>query len=241
MVYSMKTDKGAVRSMNQDNCFMTVFDENSCFAIVCDGMGGPKAGDIASNIAVKVISEKFVSGWNNKISLNDAKELLVESINAANVKVYSVAGDNPEYEGMGTTVVAALCYDNMLLIANVGDSRAYLINDSLKQITKDHSYVQELIDTGKLTEKEAEDFPYKNIITRALGTNPTVIPDTFFVSLKDNEICLLCSDGLYNYASEQEITDLIKSVDIEELATALVDTANKNGGGDNITALVFSK
>ncbi|MBE6790204.1 MAG: Stp1/IreP family PP2C-type Ser/Thr phosphatase [Ruminococcaceae bacterium] len=241
MVYSMKTDKGTVRSMNQDNCFMTVFDDNACFAVVCDGMGGPKAGDIASDIAVKVITERFVSGWSNKISLNDAKELLVESINAANTKIYSKACENPDYEGMGTTVVAAFCLDSMLVVANVGDSRAYMFNGSLKQITKDHSYVQELIDEGKLTEEEAENFPYKNIITRALGTHPTVQTDTFFVDLKENDICLLCSDGLFNFASETEISDLLTNVPVNELAAELIDTANKNGGGDNITALVFSK
>ena len=241
MVYSMKTDKGVVRSMNQDNCFLTVFDENACFAVVCDGMGGPKAGDIASDIAVKVITEKFVSGWNNRISLNDAKELLVESINAANTKIYSKACENPDYEGMGTTVVAAFCIEDMIVVANVGDSRAYMFNNSLKQITKDHSYVQELIDAGKLTDEEAENFPYKNIITRALGTHPTVQTDTFFVDIRENEKCLLCSDGLFNFASDAEISELLNDVPVNQVATELVDIANKNGGGDNITALVFSK
>ncbi len=241
MVYSMKTDKGAVRDMNQDNCFMTVFDDESCFAVVCDGMGGPNAGDIASDMAVKVITESFVSGWNNKISVDDAKELLVESINAANTKIYNFAVSSPSYCGMGTTVVAAVMFGEKVMIANVGDSRCYSVSDSLKQITKDHSYVQELIDSGKITEKEAENFPYKNVITRALGTNPVVTSDIFVVDNTDSVKFLLCSDGLYNFASENEILDVFSEASAENIASELVAIANKNGGGDNITALVFSK
>lgn len=242
MVYSMKTDKGVVRDANQDNCSMTVLDEKSCFAVVCDGMGGPNAGDIASSMAVSIITENFVAGWNNNISLDSVKELLVEAINAANSKIFIKSREVKQYEGMGTTVVAAVCMDDALIIANVGDSRAYFVSDKLQKITKDHSYLQELLDNGKISEKEAENFPYKNVITRALGTKATVVTDIFQKdALSEGESILLCSDGLFNYACDEEILSAIKNTDYESIASALVAIANKNGGGDNITALVFSK
>lgn len=242
MVYSMKTDKGSVRDINQDNCSITILDEKSCFAVVCDGMGGPNAGDVASSMAVSIITENFVSGWNNNISLDSLKELLVESVNAANSKIFIKSREVKQYEGMGTTVVAAVCMEDTLLIANVGDSRAYLVSDTLNKITKDHSYVQELIDNGKISENEAENFPYRNVITRALGTNGAVVTDLFDKTvLSAGDTVLLCSDGLYNYASQEEILSAIKNTEYESIASVLVDIANKNGGGDNITALVFSK
>lgn len=238
----MKTDKGIVREMNQDNCSMTVFDDHSCFAVVCDGMGGPNAGDIASDMAVTAITENFVAGWNNKISLDSVKELLVESVNSANSEIYKKSQDDATFEGMGTTVVAAVCMGSKVVLANVGDSRAYKVSDSLLQITKDHSYVQELLDSGKLTEEEAANFPYRNVITRALGTNPTVISDLFVIdNFSEDDIILLCSDGLFNYVSADEIMSVIRNTSLENVASVLVETANNNGGGDNITVLVFSK
>lgn len=242
MIYSMKTDKGIVRSMNQDNCSMTILDEKSCFAVVCDGMGGPNAGDIASSMAVSIVTESFVAGWNNNISLNALKELLVESVNKANSQIFRKSLEVEDYKGMGTTLVAAVLTENHLVFANVGDSRAYLVSDEFRQITKDHSYVQGLLDSGKITQEEASVFPYKNVITRALGTNASVIVDLFCEEeLKEGEYVLLCSDGLYNYASREEINEILKNTSTDEFAERLIDAANSNGGGDNITALIFSK
>lgn len=241
MRYSLKTDKGIVRSSNQDCCFVTVFDNKSCFAVVCDGMGGPQAGDIASQIAIKNISERFVSGWRNGMSVSSVKNLLTTAINAANICVYDAAVSNEEYNGMGTTLVAAVAIGDELVIANIGDSRAYLITDELKLMTKDHSLVQELIDKGELTETDAKFYPYKNVITRALGIEEHIEIDFSEFSFKDGANVLLCSDGLTNFVSENEILNVIRENDIACVSEKLVELANRNGGGDNITAVIFAK
>ena len=242
MQYSMKTDKGVVRPSNQDNCCFTAFDDTSCFAVVCDGMGGPNAGDVASAVAVKEISDAFLEGWNKTLSQEEVKKLLSKAIKTANLKIYALAASNAEYKGMGTTVVAALVVGNTALVANVGDSRAYIVNEKLVPVTKDHSLVQELLDTGKLTPLEADYYPYKNVITRAVGIDNHIDVDFFGIDLSEAAL-LLCSDGLYNFVSEDEIVSLITSDDneINEAASRLVDAANSNGGGDNITAIVIKQ
>ncbi len=241
MQYSMKTDKGFVRDINQDNCFLTVFNENCCFAVVCDGMGGPNAGDIASEIAIKNISERFVAGWRRNISLASVKNLLTTAISAANICIFDAAAENKDYAGMGTTCVAAVCLDDSIVIAHIGDSRAYLINSEIKQLTKDHSLVQELVDKGEISEIDAETFPYKNVITRALGINEHVDIDFSEFNLTDSDKILLCSDGLTNFVKENKICEIIKSHSIKDVASVLIAEANSNGGGDNVTAVVFSK
>lgn len=242
MQYSMKTDKGIVRASNQDNCCFTVFDDGACFAIVCDGMGGPNAGDVASAIAIKEISDCFVEGWNKALSENDVNKLLSKAIKTANLKIFALAESEQSYKGMGTTVVAAFCCNGHATVANVGDSRAYLLGDGVRQLTKDHSLVQELLDQGKLTEQDAAVYPHKNVITRAVGIGNHVDIDLFSVDFSDNTI-LLCSDGLYNFVDECKMTEIINSHndDFEEAAVKLIDAANNNGGGDNITALLIKQ
>lgn len=241
MLYSMKTDKGVVRDMNQDNCYVAVFENNSCFGVVCDGMGGPKAGDVASEIAIKEIADRFTEGWNGDKSIDDARALLTKAIKTANLKILALSESNEMYEGMGTTVVAAFCKDDDVIIANVGDSRAYVIDDEITQISKDHSLLQELMDKGKISSQQAINFPAKNVITRALGIDNHV--DIDFYSIKLNEGCLLlCSDGLYNFADENDIKNLICNSDkFNMLADELVQLANSNGGGDNITAVLIKR
>ncbi len=241
MRYSLKTDKGVVRMSNQDCCFLTVFDEKSCFAVVCDGMGGPKAGDIASQIAVKNVSERFVAGWRSGISAASVKNLLTTAVSAANICVYDASVANEEYQGMGTTLVAAVVLGDELIIANVGDSRAYLAGSGLKLLTKDHSLVQELVDKGELSESDAKVYPYKNVITRALGIEEHIEIDFFEYKIDSDSCVLLCSDGLTNFVSEDEIFDILKNNDIGTVSEKLVETANGKGGGDNITAVVFAK
>ncbi|MBO5395339.1 MAG: Stp1/IreP family PP2C-type Ser/Thr phosphatase [Clostridia bacterium] len=242
MRYSMKTDKGIVRESNQDNCYVTLFDDNSCFGVVCDGMGGPNAGDIASGIAVKEITDRFVEGFNADTSMQDASVLLSKAIKKANLKILGLATATPEYEGMGTTVVAFVCRGNELLIANVGDSRAYFVGEGLKQLTKDHSLVQEMIDKGELKAEDAAAYPYKNIITRALGVDNHVDIDFYSYSF-DGNCLLLCSDGLYNFVNAEKITGLVNDTDIdfEDIAAELITAANNNGGGDNITAVLVKR
>ncbi len=241
MRYSMKTDKGVVRKTNQDSCFVTVFDDGSCFAVVCDGMGGPNAGDVASEIAVKNISERFIAGWRNKISVESVRNLLETSIVAANICVFDAAEKDETLKGMGTTVVAAVLTGDTLVIAHVGDSRAYLIADDIRLLTRDHSLVQELVDSGQLSELDAKTYPYKNVITRAIGISDHVDIDFSQQIISSTDKVLLCSDGLTNFISENEIFRLITENPPEEVSPLLVSTANRNGGGDNVTAVVFTK
>lgn len=241
MRYSMKTDKGVVRKTNQDSCFVTVFDDGSCFAVVCDGMGGPNAGDVASEIAVKNISERFIAGWRNKISVESVRNLLETSIVAANICVFDAAEKDETLKGMGTTVVAAVLTGDTLVIAHVGDSRAYLIADDIRLLTRDHSLVQELVDSGQLSELDAKTYPYKNVITRAIGISDHVDIDFSQHIISSTDKVLLCSDGLTNFISENEIFRLITENPPEEVSPLLVSTANRNGGGDNVTAVVFTK
>ncbi|MBR3597168.1 MAG: Stp1/IreP family PP2C-type Ser/Thr phosphatase [Clostridia bacterium] len=239
--YSVKSDKGIVRAVNQDSCFLTVFDDGTCFAVVCDGMGGPKAGDIAADIAIRNISERFVAGWRKSITTDSVKNLLTTSISAANICVFDAASADPELTGMGTTVVAAVLINGTLITAHVGDSRVYLVSDALYLITKDHSLVQELIDSGTLTREDAKIYPYKNVITRALGIDEHVEIEFTERKIKDEDRILLCSDGLSNYVSEESIYEIIKNNEVSETAELLIKTANTNGGGDNITAVVFAE
>ena len=242
MRYSIKTDKGIVRESNQDNCYITLFDDNSCFGVVCDGMGGPQAGDVASAVAVKEITDRFVEGFDSETSMQDAAVLLSKAIKTANRKIIGMASNNPDYQGMGTTAVAFVCRGNELLIANVGDSRAYFVGDEIQQLTKDHSLVQELIEKGQLSEEEALYFPYKNIITRALGVESHIDIDTFSFTF-DDKCLLLCSDGLYNYISAEQLSGIVNSseIEFENIAAELITAANNNGGGDNITAVLVKR
>lgn len=241
MQFSMKTDKGIVREQNQDGYFVTAFDENNCFAVVCDGMGGPNAGDVASELAVTNISERFVAAWRQGISLFSVKNIMITALNAANIVIFDEATENADYKGMGTTAVAAYVSGNDVLIANIGDSRAYLIDNGISQITKDNSLIQEMIDSGKLSLEEAKHFPYKNVITRALGIEGHVDIDFTDIKLNEGNTLLLCSDGLTNYVSDNEILQIIKDSDIKTVSGKLIETANKNGGGDNITVVVITK
>ncbi len=240
MKYSMLTDKGVVRSMNQDSCFLTLFDDNTCFAVVCDGMGGPNAGEVASDIAIKNISERFAAGWRKGMSVDSVKNLLLTSISAANICVYDEAKTDDDLIGMGTTAVAAVYNGNTLITAHVGDSRAYFCNNELIQITKDHSLVQEMIDSGNLTSEEAKLYPYKNVITRAVGIEESIDIEFNVRLLENNDKVLLCSDGLTNFVENEAILNILKGEDTENCAKCLIDTANANGGGDNVTAIVFS-
>lgn len=241
MRYSLMTDKGKMRRMNQDNCFIACPDAASCFAIVCDGMGGSNAGDTASEIAVKIISERITAAWRQNMSEDSVKNLLTTAITAANICVYDKSLEDEAYAGMGTTVVAAVIRDGRLIVAHAGDSRAYIVTDELKCVTKDHSLVQKMVDDGTLTAEEAKSHPDKHYITRALGIEEKIEIDFSVIRLTGAEKILLCSDGLTNFVGEEELLSLIASVPIEEVAEKLVDLANQNGGGDNVTAVVISE
>lgn len=231
-----KTDVGMRRSMNQDSLYCSdepVGSFRNLF-IVADGMGGHRAGDTASRMCIEnMISMIQGSDQNTPVTIFE------EACAYANQKVYQAANSNPEYEGMGTTMVACTLQDNTLFVANIGDSRLYLLHDHLQQITNDHSLVEEMVKIGNLTESEARIHPQKNIITRALGIDEEVQPDFFEIKVSPGDIILLCSDGLSNMVEDEDMEYLIRHTDsLEQAGDALVKRANANGGSDNITAVL---
>lgn len=236
-----KTDKGKIRESNQDAYAVGELPGEVAWAVVCDGMGGAAGGNIASALAVKVISEKISSSYNAKMKDSSIKNLLDSAITAANIDVYDMADSHPELKGMGTTVVCAIVRDNTAYIAHAGDSRAYIANnDGLKQITTDHSVVQDLLSHGQITEEEAENHPNKNLITRAVGVDKRIEIDFDQIDIDDSEILILCTDGLTNYVSSEELIGDISDGQYYAFADRLVKHANNNGGGDNITVVAMA-
>lgn len=241
MKISAKSDKGLVRSNNQDSYAAGELPGNVAWAVVCDGMGGAAGGNVASASAVKLISEKIATCYHVGMSDNSIKNLLVSAVESANAVVFDTASKNESLFGMGTTVVAVLFNIDRVYIASVGDSRAYIISDEIVQITKDHSVVQGMVDRGEITKEEARFHPQKNVITRALGVGNEIYVDFFQEEIdKENDIVLICTDGLTNFVSDSDILDLSKSFSKYEIADELVKTANANGGGDNVTVVTLA-
>lgn len=249
----MDSHVGIVRENNEDSCKIINLSEKACILAVADGMGGYKKGEVASSMAVEYIEKYFLEHEEELLrSLSAAKqdkgheaavyESLRESINLANTKIFEKAQDE-EFKMMGTTVVLSILYDDKAYIANVGDSRCYQLkqsqgNSKLYLITKDNSLVQELLDLGELTIEEAEVYPQKNIITRAVGVDPALDIDTYKINIEKNNIVLLCSDGLSGMLSDIEIEKILKQKDtVKEKVTKLIEQALKNGGRDNVTVI----
>jgi len=231
------TDVGRRREINQDYMFTseTAVGKLPNLFLVADGMGGHKAGEYASRHAIETIVEHITAGESNQ-----AVTLIKRAILDANRQLLKESIIDIEKEGMGTTIVAATVIGNKLLAANVGDSRLYIVNEEeITQVTKDHSYVAEMVRSGKIKKSEAKYHPDKNKITRAVGVFPTIDVDFFEVELKQEDMVLLCTDGLTNMVDDEDIKSIIFSQrDIVEQTQALVDAANKNGGTDNITVLL---
>ena len=234
-----KTDRGNKRSNNQDSIFAsdTPVGPLPNLYIVADGMGGHRAGDKASKMAVDITVD-FVS----RSTLENPVAILKRAIIFANNEIYKAASQDPDLNGMGTTLVAACAYDDKLFVANVGDSRLYPVDQDIKQITMDHSLVEELIRSGELERKRGRNHPERNIITRALGSKDEVIPDFFEIDIKPGDRFLLCSDGLSNMVENDEIKDImIQDKSLMDITNELVDRANYYGGSDNISAIVVGK
>jgi len=240
MQISSKTDKGIKRMSNQDALYTEILSENYAFAIVCDGMGGANAGNVASSTATSVISSYIKRSFDRNMDVLGIATMLQNAVKTANIEIFDMAKQNPSLSGMGTTVVALVIKDDTAVVCNAGDSRAYLINNRITQITKDHSVVQTLLESGKLTPQEAKSHPEKNVITKALGVEEDIFCDCFEVYLKQGDNILLCSDGLTNFVETSQIFLTFKNKDISEVAGVLVDLANSNGGGDNVTAVAVS-
>ena len=232
-----KTDIGLVRESNQDDFTFGSFDDGNCWAVVCDGMGGVSGGQVASEICVEKVSEAIKRGYRKEMTVSSAKNLLTTAINAANSVVFKQSQESYELKGMGTTVVAVLVLGSIGIVAHVGDSRAYLLNNEIKPITKDHSFVQLLIDTGKITEEEAKVHPDRNVITRAVGIEHVVDVEIDIVDINNNDKLLICTDGLNGYVSDADILDIVNEYG-DSSTEKLVETANYAGGRDNVTVVI---
>lgn len=236
-----KTDTGRVRRSNQDSYLTGEISGSVAWAVVCDGMGGANGGNVASAMAVKTISEHINSAYRDGMSSNSIRYLLMSAVSAANADVFDAAQNNDTLFGMGTTVVAVIIVNGIAHIAHAGDSRAYLINESgMEQITRDHSVVQSMIENGEITEEQAKHHPNRNVITRALGVNERIDADYNEINLTDGDAILICTDGLTNYVENDRILKIIKNHNFYEYPEKLIETANNNGGGDNITVVMMS-
>lgn len=241
MKISAKSDVGAVRQSNQDFCLSGEFPDGVTWALVCDGMGGANGGNIASESAAKTIADKLNFGYHQAMNDNSIKHLIVSAIEAANATVFSKSRNDASLKGMGTTVVLAIIKNDTLYIAHVGDSRIYIITgESITQLTNDHSVVQLMIDRGELSADEAKDHPQKNVITRALGVDDEIRIDYSQEIYNEGDIVLLCSDGLTNFVDDFKIKEICNTYDSYSLADKLVDEANRNGGGDNVTVVTVT-
>ena len=238
-VYS-KTDIGLMRSSNQDYCKTGELPDGCIWAVVCDGMGGANGGSTASRIAAETIAEQLKELYNIEKYHDDMEKLIKTAIAIANQRVYDMSLKVYSLSGMGTTVVAAVVKEEVVHIVHAGDSRAYLYeNGSLTQITKDHSMVQELVDIGQITPEEARNHPNKNIITRALGTRENLKTDYNGVKFDKDSVLLICTDGLSNYLTDEDIAEFINKSRGDELVGRLVEQAKMMGGSDNITVAVI--
>ncbi|MBQ7161002.1 MAG: Stp1/IreP family PP2C-type Ser/Thr phosphatase [Clostridia bacterium] len=258
MFFYGKTDKGRMRPTNQDNFLTMRLADNLLMLVLCDGMGGTSGGNIASSLAGRTYSEFIENAVEGHIDENgvfdpagmDIEGIVRDAVVAANRAVYARARENSELANMGTTLVSALVCDGMMYIANVGDSRMYMYyNGELTQLTHDHSYVQMLVDMGMITKEEAATNPRRNILTRAVGTEKIIEVDITRMELpKNNAYFLLCSDGLYNFLYEKELIDILErdneiydddyEADLAYRTEQMIDAANDNGGGDNITTIL---
>lgn len=232
------TDVGQVREINQDYVFTSENPVGTLpnLFVVADGMGGHKAGDVAARFAV----ETFVHYVKSQEEEANPLRVLQSAIKTANEQLYDKAQNNEALTGMGTTMVAAVIEGNTLYVANVGDSRLYVVGEEIIQITRDHSLVEEMVRRGEIKREEARNHPNKNIITRAMGTSPKVVADCFEAPLDGRQI-LMCSDGLTNMLEDEDIKIIMnRSENLETAGRQLVTMANENGGMDNITVILVN-
>ncbi|GIN70518.1 protein phosphatase [Bacillus sp. J14TS2] len=235
-----KTDQGKIRKHNEDSGGIFLNSDNHYLAVVADGMGGHNAGEVASEIAVSSLGKL----WKNTASFPSPEEtakwvrVQVENVNK---KIFEHAQLHPECEGMGTTLVAALCGDGFVTIVNIGDSRCYLYNENgFKQLTEDHSLVNELVKAGEISEEDAEFHPRKNMLLKAMGTELETDMDILTITLEENDKLLLCSDGLSNKLSIAEMEEILDNeMELDLKANKLIDLANHYGGEDNISVAII--
>lgn len=235
MDYHYMTDSGMVRDHNEDSVIIVVNQKGEHLMAVADGMGGHRAGEIASSIAINHLGKRFkeTGSIGNK---DDAVNWLKEVVSEANMLIYKYTEENPTSAGMGTTLVLALLTDNYLLFGNIGDSSGFVLKDKhLHKITSDHTLVNLLLSSGELTEEEAKEHPRKNVLMRALGATTAVEMDLFNVE-REVDAILLCSDGLTNMMDNEQINKVInENITVEEKVEKLITKSNNRGGTDNIS------
>ncbi len=240
MKIASKTDIGRVRSTNQDSFAAGELGKTTAWAVVCDGMGGANGGNIASANAVTIISEYISASYHEGMASNSIRTLLQSALFGANVRLYEMARNIESLSGMGTTVVAVIINNNVAHIAHAGDSRAYIIHSGhLRQVTRDHSIIQSMVDKGQITAEEAKNHPNKNVITRALGVGEDVDIEYNEIPFESDDCLLICTDGLTNFVTHQDIEKIVTTSPFEEYPDILVNIANENGGGDNITVIAL--
>lgn len=239
------TDTGQLRTRNED---AIASDASIGLAVLADGMGGYNAGDVASQMAVLTVTAELIAGFNRaqqsgkQVDSDWASDLVSDAVHAANIAIYQVANEQEQCEGMGTTLVLSLFVDNRVLIGHIGDSRAYVLrDDQLRQLTNDHSLLQEQIDSGLLTPEQAKLATYKNFVTKAVGVDPITDLEINTYGVEVGDLYLLCSDGLTDMLEPYEIeTTLIEGQDdLESLANTLIRKANQRGGKDNISVILI--
>lgn len=232
------TDPGCVREQNQDAYHLEQLDKNTLLCTVCDGMGGAKSGNVASSLAVDVFSQEVKRSWKSDMDEDQVDVMLQSAVKLANFTVYDQAQQFAEFAGMGTTLVSVLIRGKRVTVVNVGDSRCYYVNkQGIRQITQDHSLVQMMIAKGELSPEKAKNYPGKNLITRAIGTEPVVMCDVFHLKAEKGDCLLLCSDGLSNLMDDQEILfEVAHGMDKQQCCQRLLEIAKHRGAPDNVTS-----
>ncbi|MCI8554082.1 MAG: Stp1/IreP family PP2C-type Ser/Thr phosphatase [Clostridiales bacterium] len=236
-----RSDTGRVRTSNQDAFICGNLPGDAMFAVVSDGMGGANGGNVASSIAIRVISDRILEVYREGMGETSLRHMLESAVSAANVEIFDAAMADTDLRGMGTTVVSLLVTGGQAHIAHVGDSRAYLAEqDGLRQITRDHSIVQSMVEKGQLTPEEARNHPRKHFITRALGVEEAVECEYNAFSFPPEGRLLLCTDGLTNMVETDDIDQIVRSSEVDDIPDQLISAANRAGGSDNITVVVVA-
>ena len=235
-----KSDIGKAREMNQDAYYISEPSSPIKLYLLADGMGGYKGGEIASNLAIKCAKSYIENNFKDVAKDRDSLiQLVASSMEYANMVVYEKSKEDKELEGMGTTLEVCLIYNNKAYIGHIGDSRIYRLRKGImRRLTKDHSYVQQLVEDGKITREEADTHPKKNMLTKALGCTPYVEPDLRARNIEKDDILIMCSDGLTNMLKEEQICKIIQD-NPQTAADELIKKANESGGYDNITVVII--
>ena len=239
------SDIGKKRSENQDKIYVVSEESDIKLFIVADGMGGANAGSVASSIAVEYVKKYILENFDKTdFTRESIEELIRKAMFDANNFVFRESKENIEYAGMGTTMITAIAYKNKIYIGHIGDSRLYRIRKNIiRQLTKDQSYVQALVDNGSITKEEAQNHPQKNVLLKVLGCEKNVEPDIITKGFLKDDIILICTDGLTNMVDTEDIYNMIveSKEDVKVMCEKLVQEANQNGGYDNISVVLISK